>query len=140
MDPAYLLNMEVFPDDLANISVLNIPVDIKIPRVFSIKMKEDTTRGKHAHKECWQIILSITHEVDVVVNFGQVQSKYRLLPLTSILVAPPMNWVELNCPKNSIVTVLTSQIFSESDYIRNFEEYLDVFLTNQNLSRKGKIN
>jgi hypothetical protein len=140
MAPSYLINTNVFPDDLADISVLNIPVEIKIPRVFSIKMKEDTIRGNHAHKECWQIILPMTHQVEIVANFGHVQNKYQLLPLTSILVVPPMNWVKLSCPKNSIVTVLTSEIFSESDYIRNFEEYLEVFLINHNSERKGIIN
>jgi len=139
MEAAYLIEGNVFPDDLASMSVLNLPFHMKVPRIFSIKVGEDTVRGNHAHKECWQVILTINHPVRIIAKFGHIQSEYEVTPFNSALIVPPMNWLKLECPKNSMVMVLASEIFSESDYLRDFEEYVRFFESKSNTSERGKI-
>ncbi len=139
MEAAYLVEGNVFLDDLANMSVLALPIHIKVPRVFSINSTEDTVRGNHAHKECWQVILTVNHPIEIIANFGQTQSEYQITPLNSALIVPPMNWLKLECPKNSTVLVLASETFSESDYLRDFEEYVTLFDKELNISEGGKI-
>jgi hypothetical protein len=125
MDAAYLVKARVFPDDLASMSVLNFPEGISIPRLFTIKVSEDTIRGNHAHKKCWQIILAMNNSIKVTANFGRVQTEYDLSPLNCALIVPPLNWLKLDCPKDSVVLVLASEDFSENDYLRDFDEYID---------------
>lgn len=139
MEAAYLIEGNVFPDDLASMSVLNLPFHIAVPRVFFINIREDTIRGNHAHKECWQVIFSLNHPVNIIANFGQTQNEYQVTPLNSALIVPPMNWLKLECPKNSLVMVLTSEIFSEIDYLRNFEEYIKFFDIKAKIDKEGKI-
>jgi hypothetical protein len=127
MEPTYLVSGRVFPDDLADMSVVNFPNTMSIARVFSIKANEDTFRGNHAHKECWQVIFTINYPINIVSNFGNLRNEYEIYPLSSALIVPPMNWLKLNCPQDSVVVVLASEKFSEDDYLRDFEEYIKIF-------------
>lgn len=138
MEAAYLVKAHVFPDDLASMSVLNFPDNISIPRIFSIKASEDTIRGNHAHKKCWQIILAMNNSIKVIANFGHLQTEYDLSPLNSALIVPPLNWLKLYCPKDSVVLVLASEDFSENDYLRDFDEYID-FQNSKKLIDLGEI-
>jgi hypothetical protein len=85
---------------------------------------ESTSRGGHAHIECFQEIILVSGVVGVSLE-NSLESIYRVLenPGESIQI-PQMTWSEQTFlqPGTEIV-VLSSQKYNEKDYIRNKDEY-----------------
>ena len=137
---AYKINGNQFIDDLALMTVLNFPTDacFRVPRVFTISTQNDTVRGNHAHKECWQILISINSKIEVKSFFGDKEASFSLSPIHEALVVPPYNWISIESPKDSLIIVLTSQEFNELDYLRNFETYKREFAKQDQLTMKAE--
>ena len=61
----------------------------------------------------------------VIVDDGSARAKVILNQPDLALYAPPMLWLELNdFSAGAICMVLTSDLYSESDYIRDRVEFL----------------
>lgn len=82
-------------------------------------------RGGHAHKELFQFIIAASGSFNVVLNDGNVKRTFSLnQPYYGLFVVPGI-WRELNdFSSGSVCLVLASLLYDESDYIRNYEEYL----------------
>jgi hypothetical protein len=61
----------------------------------------------------------------ITVDDGHARTPVRLDNPSQALHAPPMLWVDLDAfTPGAACMVLTSDLFSESDYIRSREEFL----------------
>ena len=112
-----------------NITSLNngidAPFDVKrIFYIYDIPSGED--RGAHAHKECYQLLVAITGAFEVEVFDGKQKSKFLLNQPDKGLHIPPGIWAsELNFSGGGgICMVLASHEYQESDYIRDYNEFL----------------
>lgn len=123
---SYLLTSREFADDDAQMFVLEFPneISIRYPRIFMISSNAVTQRGRHAHKECLQVLISTTSEIKIESRFGARIKQFTLRPFLDILVVPPLNWITLDLPENGALVVMASQKFSENDYLRDYDEYL----------------
>lgn len=102
----------------------HIPFDIR--RVYYLyDVPVGAERGGHAHKELSQLIIAISGSFDVILNEGSEKKRYHLnLPYQGLYVSPMM-WRELdNFSSGSVCMVLASIIYEESDYFRDYNEYL----------------
>ncbi len=102
----------------------DIPFDVK--RIFYLyDIPGGENRGGHAHKECHQMLVAASGAFDVKVSDGVNERIYRLDRPYYGLHIPPGVWAEeLNFSSGSICLVLTSHEFNESDYWREYGDYL----------------
>ena len=82
-------------------------------------------RGGHAHKELSQLIVAASGSFDVVLDDGTTKKTITLnRPYQGLYVVPGI-WRELvNFSSGSSCLVLASHKYDESDYIRDYNEFL----------------
>lgn len=102
----------------------HIPFEIR--RVYYLyDVPSGETRGGHAHFRLEQFIVALSGSFDVVLDDGGDQKRYFLNRSYYGLYIPRMIWRELhNFSSGSVCLVLASEHFAESDYIRDYGEFL----------------
>ena len=110
------------------IALEKLPFEIK--RVYYLYNSDNSfIRGKHAHKNLEQIIISLKGSCKVSLDNGIIRDEIFLdSPNRGIFVKKPL-WRELSdFSSDSVVLCLASQVFDENDYIRNYQDFLDYVL------------
>ena len=104
----------------------HIPFDIR--RVYYLyDVPGGSERGGHAHKALSQLIIAMSGSFDVVLDDGGEKKRFHLNRSYQGLYVCPMIWRELdNFSSGSVCMVLASNIYEESDYYRDYNEYLAV--------------
>ena len=112
-----------------NITVIEnnkeIPFDVK--RIFYLyDIPGGESRGAHAHKECHQFLVSASGSFEVQLDDGKVKKTAMLNQPYMGLHIPPGIWAsEVNFSSGAICLVLASSMYDESDYLREYTEFLD---------------
>ena len=103
---------------------INVPFDVK--RVFySYDIPGGESRGAHAHKECHQFLIAASGSFEVSLDDGTYQRQVFLNRPNMGLHIPPGVWAsEINFSSGAICLVLASHAYNESDYLRNYEDFL----------------
>jgi len=103
-------------------------VPFQVKRVFAIyDVAEGAQRGRHAHRTQHQFLVMLAGSCLVSVDEGNVKFTERLDSPTQGLYVPPLIWIELTqFDKNAVCLVLTSDLFSEADYIRDHTEFASI--------------
>ena len=101
----------------------HVPFDIK--RIYYLyDVPGGAERGGHAHKNLHQVIIAISGSFDITISDGKLSKKFHLNRSYFGLYLCPMMWRELdNFSSGSVCLVLASEVYSESDYLRNFDQY-----------------
>ena len=105
----------------------NVHVPFPINRVFySYDIPGGEDRGAHAHKHCHQFLIAASGSFEVVLDDG-INKRTVLLnrPFWGLHVPPGIWASEQGFSSGSICLVLASEGYSEEDYIRNYDDYLD---------------
>lgn len=103
---------------------VNVPFDIK--RVFySYDIPGGEARGAHAHKECHQFLIAASGSYEVLLDDG-INKRTVLLnrPFYGLHIPPGIWAAEQGFSSGSICLVLASELYSEEDYIRSYEDYI----------------
>lgn len=105
----------------------NVHVPFPINRVFySYDIPGGEDRGAHAHKECHQFIIAASGAFEVVLDDGVNKRTVQLNRPFWGLHVPPGIWAsEQGFSSGSICLVLASHGYSEEDYIRNYDDFLE---------------
>lgn len=101
-------------------------LSFEIKRIYYIyNFSEQNRRGFHAHKNLKQVMFCPHGKIEVEFNNGKEREKYLLDSPTKILVVEKGYWREfVSLEEGSILCVGASDVYDESDYIRNYEDYL----------------
>ncbi|HRJ73181.1 MAG TPA: FdtA/QdtA family cupin domain-containing protein [Terrimicrobiaceae bacterium] len=101
-------------------------VPFEIRRVYYLyDVPGGTERGGHAHKDLHQLIVAMSGSFDVVLDDGRNKKRLHLNRSYYGLYVCPMLWRELdNFSSGSVCMVLASNLYDESDYYRNYDEFL----------------
>lgn len=102
-------------------------VPYKIKRIFYIYgVPKDDSRGYHAHRKTYQTLICLHGSLKVKVKTPNYEEIFTLdNPDTGLLICP-MTWGEqFDYSEDAVLLVLTSEYFDESDYIRNYDIYLE---------------
>ena len=100
-------------------------VPFEIARVFLVKADAGAIRGNHAHYECFQLLQCNNGSVSVKCDDGDKSIDFSLDEPNQGLLIPPGIWASQTYnDSNSILVVLCDQPFSETDYMRDYDEYL----------------
>lgn len=102
----------------------NIPFEIK--RVYYIfDTKSGVVRGLHAHKDLSQIMVCLKGSCRVVLDNGLIQEEIELNNCDRGLVIERMVWHEMHdFSADCVLLVLANEHYDESDYIRNYDEFV----------------
>lgn len=104
----------------------NKEVPFRIRRVYYIyDVDNGITRGYHSHKKLEQILICLSGEIEITLKSRDENNKILLdNPKVGLYIGPNL-WREMKFIRNnSILLVLASELYDESDYIRNFDDYV----------------
>jgi hypothetical protein len=98
-----------------------------VKRVFYLyDIAGGESRGAHAHRECHQFLIAAGGSFEVSLDDGRFRRQVFLNRPDMGLHIPPGIWAsEVNFSSGAICLVLASHPYSEHDYLRNYEEYLN---------------
>lgn len=102
----------------------DIPFEIK--RVYYMyDTGEGVHRGFHAHKSLEQILICIHGSCKILLDNGSEKKIVSLeKPYEGLYIANDM-WREMyDFSEDAVLLVLASDYYNESDYIRNYDEFL----------------
>jgi dTDP-4-dehydrorhamnose 3,5-epimerase-like enzyme len=127
VDECKLIYFPKITDIRGNLSFIeeNNQIPFQIKRVYYLyDVPSGATRGGHAHKALQQIIIALSGSFDVVLDDGVTKRQIFLNRPHYGLYIPPGVWRELeNFSSNSVALSLVSQLYDESDYIRDYEVF-----------------
>jgi len=101
----------------------NVPFDIK--RTYCVYgTKLGVRRGFHAHKELNQIAIVLHGSCSFLLDDGVTRKNVELNSPTQGLFIDPMIWHEMfDFTHDCVLLMLASEVYDESDYIRNYDEF-----------------
>lgn len=103
-----------------------VPFDIK--RVYYIyRTGEGVSRGFHAHKQLKQVAICLSGSCRMVLDSGKNREDVLLNSPTKGLLIESMTWREMHdFSADCVLLVLASEHYDETDYIRNYDEFLEM--------------
>lgn len=104
----------------------HIPYEIK--RVYYLyDVPGGAERGGHAHKELKQFVIAMSGSFDIHLDDGYHKKSFHLNRSYYGLYICPMIWRTIdNFSSGSVCMVLASNFYDESDYYRNYEDFIEV--------------
>jgi hypothetical protein len=88
-------------------------------------------RGGHSYRTLQELIIAVSGSFDVVVDDGSNKRVFSLNRSYYGLYVPNLIWRDLeNFSTNSLCLILASDIYSESDHVRDYGQFL---------AMKGKV-
>ena len=82
-------------------------------------------RGFHAHKKLQQMAICLNGSCSIILDNGKERKTIELSKPNEGLFIDPMIWHEIhNIATNTVVLVLASDYYDESDYIRVYDDFL----------------
>lgn len=83
------------------------------------------SRAGHGHKELQQLFIAISGSFDLHLDDGCQRKTFHMNRPYQALYVCPMIWREVdNFSSGSVCMVLASHHYDESDYYRNYEDFL----------------
>lgn len=101
-------------------------IPFRIKRVYYMyDTQPGVVRGKHAHKSLEQILVCIHGSCKITMDNGLEKKMVPLeRPYEGLYVGPHM-WHEMSeFSEGAVLLVLASELYDESDYIRDYDEFL----------------
>lgn len=115
-------------DRKGNITVVEnnktVPFDVK-RTYYLYDVPGGESRGGHAHKALYQLIVAASGSFTVTLDDGNVKRTFMLnRPYTGLMVVPGI-WRTLDdFSSGAVCMVLASESYSEEDYIRDYGEFI----------------
>lgn len=125
-----ILELDKHHHEKGNITVVEngatVPFDVK-RTYYLYDVPGGESRGGHAHKELYQLIVAASGSFTVRLDDGNVKRTFLLnRPYQALLVVPGI-WRELeDFSSGSVCLVLASHVYDEADYIRDYDEFLQM--------------
>ncbi|MCE5224235.1 MAG: FdtA/QdtA family cupin domain-containing protein [Porphyromonadaceae bacterium] len=123
-----IIDLPKITDSRGNLSFIegNVHVPFDIKRVYYLyDVPGGAERGGHAHIKLQQLIIAISGSFDIILKDGFETKRYHMNRSYYGLHIPSMIWRELdNFSSGSVCLVLASTVYEESDYIRDYRQFL----------------
>ncbi len=128
LDECRIIELPRINDPRGNLTFIegsrHIPFEVK--RVYYLyDVPGGAMRAGHAHKTLQQFLIAMSGSFDVTLDDGCNQKKIHLNRSYYGLIISPMVWREIdNFSSGSVCMALASDYFDESDYYRDYSEFL----------------
>lgn len=130
MSLVHLIDFPPLGDDRGSLVALEamktVPFEIK--RVYYIfGTKEGVSRGFHAHKNLKQVAVCVTGSCRMVLDDGVNREEVILDTPVKGLLIEDLVWREMHdFSPACVLLVLASEHYDETDYIRDYDDFLKV--------------
>lgn len=115
-------------DTRGNLSVAegNIHLPFPIKRVYWLyDVPGGSERGGHAHKQLQQVAIAMSGSFDLILDDGRDKQRIHLNRSHFGVFIGPNTWREMdNFSSGAVCLVLASEIYDETDYIRDYAQFL----------------
>lgn len=123
-----LIELPKIADHRGNLTFIesgrHIPFDIK-RTYYLYDVPGGATRAAHGHRNLHQLMISMSGSFDVTLDDGYEKKVFHLNRSYYGLYIPPMMWRDLdNFSSGAVCMVLASDFYDESDYFRNYDDFL----------------
>jgi len=130
--PEYFELPSIGNPDLGFISTAEFPDNIpfQVKRVYwTYYTPQNILRGFHSHKELYQLIFAVSGTIifNTEDRYGNKQ-EFKLSEPNIGLFIPPYVWRKISFSHNSVLLCLASSEYLESDYIRNYEDFINTLI------------
>ncbi len=128
MDAVRIIQLPKVLDKRGNLSIIeelkNIPFTIE--RTYWIyDVPGGESRGGHAYRENVEFIVALSGSFDVILDDGNERKTFSLNRSYYGLYVPKGIWREINnFSTNSLALILSSTVYEERDYIRDYNDFL----------------
>jgi dTDP-4-dehydrorhamnose 3,5-epimerase-like enzyme len=97
-----------------------------VKRVYWLsKFVTGVSRGNHAHKTLNQAMIMIRGQLELELSFGYEKTTFLLNEKSDYILVPAGFWrVMRNASMDAVLLVIADSEYSEEDYIRNWDEYI----------------
>ncbi|WP_104503579.1 sugar 3,4-ketoisomerase [Acinetobacter indicus] len=105
----------------------NIPFEIK--RVYYLfNTGPNVRRGFHAHKDLTQIVIAVRGSCRFLLDDGKERISLLLDNPAQGLLIDSCIWREMyDFSEDCVLMVLANHLYDESDYIRSYDEFLNLY-------------
>jgi hypothetical protein len=128
IDRCHVRDLPRITDVRGNLSYIEGPslVPFDIQRIYYLyDVPGGADRGAHAHKALHQLVVALSGAFDIVLDDGKDRKSVRLDRAYKSLYICPMIWRTLNnFSSGAVCLVLASERYDESDYIRDYGDFL----------------
>lgn len=127
MEPR-IISLKKIIDPRGNLSIIeggrDIPFEIK--RTYWIyDVPGGEIRGSHAYRRLQEFIVALSGSFDVVLFDGKEEKRFTLNRSYYGLYVPQLLWRRLeNFSTNSVAMIAADADYDESDYIRDYDEFI----------------
>lgn len=85
-------------------------------------------RGQHAHRTCEQYLICLIGSVDCLLDNGRTRRTVHLNRPDQGVYIPAMTWgAQYNYSPDAVLAVFASQAYDNNDYIREYDEFVNLF-------------
>jgi dTDP-4-dehydrorhamnose 3,5-epimerase-like enzyme len=104
----------------------DIPFTIR--RVYYIfGTQPGVRRGLHAHKTLRQVLVCVHGSCSILLDDGTTRAEVEMNDQTKGLLVDTMVWHEMyNFSPECVLLVLAGDFYAESDYIRDYDQFLEL--------------
>ncbi len=124
-----IVNLKKIQDPRGNLTFIesnnHIPFEIK--RVFYLyDVPGGSNRAGHALNKCQQFLIAMSGSFDITIDDGFKKQTFHLNRSYYGLYISPLTWREIdNFSSGSVCMALASERYDESDYYRNYDEFIE---------------
>ena len=131
-----LLTFKDLGDERGKLVVIegNQDIPFDIARAFYIYGSDATVvRGKHANRNSEFVLVNVAGKSKVMITDGTKKEIIELNKPMEAVYIPKMIWKEMyDFSTDSVLLVLSNTHYDGSEYIRDFEEYLQIMKAEEN--------
>jgi dTDP-4-dehydrorhamnose 3,5-epimerase-like enzyme len=128
LDDIKIIDFPVVEDTRGNLAFIQegvIPYNLK--RIYYLyDVPSGAERGGHSHLKQHEILIAISGSFDVILDDGEHRQTFSLNRPNKGLHIVSGIWRELqNFSSGSVCLVISDDVFSEEDYIREYSDFLE---------------
>jgi|688.fasta_scaffold517439_2 hypothetical protein len=119
-----LHTLNTYSDERGDLASVEFPLSAMKRFYYVTASNKSGPRGFHAHKSLTQIFVPIIGSWRVTLFKSGKYEEFVLVSKKNYLFLPPGYWRELHSLEEfSVLGVMADDVFRETDYIRNLEDF-----------------
>jgi dTDP-4-dehydrorhamnose 3,5-epimerase-like enzyme len=128
VEDCIIVDLSKIHNQAGNLTVIenDISIPFKVKRIYYLyDVPMGSERGGHGHYKLEQYIVALSGSFTFVLNDGENTKEVFLNDPSKALHIQPGIWREIKgFSSGSICLVLASDVYSEEDYLRDYDEFL----------------